>query len=135
MSMWVANQKTLWWGDELCLRGHGCWWWSHEFYDRAIVFQFYEHKFMNTIEATKRGPHQVHIGKYMEVEGPCHVLLDHCWHVSWITWLPWRQSDFRLSNHAGDIDITQCKYDWRGYFTISIMWLICLSVLYKDRPG
>ncbi len=39
-------------------------------------------KFMNTVEATNRGPHHGHNGKYMEVEGSCHVFLDHCSHVS-----------------------------------------------------
>ncbi len=37
---------------------------------------------MITIEATKRGPHQGHNGKYMEVEGPCPDLLDHSSHES-----------------------------------------------------
>ncbi len=32
----------------------------------------------STIETTKRGPHKGHNRKYMEVEGPCHDLLDHC---------------------------------------------------------
>ncbi len=52
---------------------------DHVFYDRVLAFNLkvYEHKFMNTIEATKRGPHQGYNGKYMEVEQPCHVLLDH----------------------------------------------------------
>ncbi len=40
----------------------------------------YEHRFINTstIETTKRGPHKGNNRKYMEVEGPCHDLLDHC---------------------------------------------------------
>ncbi len=40
----------------------------------------YEHRFINTstIETTKRGPHQGHNRKYMEVEGRCHDLQDHC---------------------------------------------------------
>ncbi len=40
----------------------------------------YEHRFINTstIETTKRGPHKGHNRKYMEVEGPCCDLLDHC---------------------------------------------------------
>ncbi len=44
----------------------------------------YEHRFINTstIEITKRVPHKGHNRKYMEVEGSCHVLLDHCSHVS-----------------------------------------------------
>ncbi len=40
------------------------------------------HSFMSTSEATKRGPHQGHNGKYMEVEGPCPDLLDNSSHVS-----------------------------------------------------
>ncbi len=34
---------------------------GHAFYDRAIAFNLkvYEHRFMNTIEATKRGPHHM----------------------------------------------------------------------------
>ncbi len=64
MSMWVTNQNTLWWGHVLWFWGHGCWWWGHEVYDRAIAFilNVYERKFMITIEATKRGPHQGHNG-------------------------------------------------------------------------
>ncbi len=34
--------------------------------------------FVSTIEATQRGHHQGHNEKYMEVEGPCHVLPCHC---------------------------------------------------------
>ncbi len=58
ISMWVTNQKTLWWGQEVWLWSHGFWWWDHEFYDRTLPFNLkvYEHKFINTIEATKRGP-------------------------------------------------------------------------------
>ncbi len=39
----------------------------------------YEHRFINTstIETTKICPHKGHNRKYMEVEGPCHNLLDH----------------------------------------------------------
>ncbi len=40
------------------------------------------HRFVSTIGATKRGPHQGHNGKYMDVEGPCHVVPDHCSHES-----------------------------------------------------
>ncbi len=107
------------------------------FYDRAIAFNLhvYEHKFMTTIEVTKRGPHQGHNWKYMEVEGRCHVLLNHCSHMSWITRLPRRQYDFRLSIPSGDIGITQYTNDWGDHFTIFIMWLICLAVLYQDHPG
>ncbi len=49
-----------------------------------IVFNLnvYENKFIKTIEATKRYPHQGDNRKYMEVEGPCHELPDHCSHVS-----------------------------------------------------
>ncbi len=44
------------------------------FMTRALVFNLkvYKHRFMNTIEATKRVPHQGNYGVYMEVEGPCH---------------------------------------------------------------
>ncbi len=40
----------------------------------------YEHRFINTstIVTTKRGLHKGHNRKYMELEGPCHDLLDHC---------------------------------------------------------
>ncbi len=40
----------------------------------------YEHRLIKTsaIETTKRGPHKGHIRKYMEVEGPCHDLLERC---------------------------------------------------------
>ncbi len=31
-----------------------------------------------TLLRPQRGPHQGHNRKCMEVEGPCHVLLDHC---------------------------------------------------------
>ncbi len=53
-----------------------------------------------------RGPHQGHNRKCMEVEEPCHDLLDQCSHVIGITSLPRRQYDFRLSINAGDIGIT-----------------------------
>ncbi len=36
------------------------------------------HRFVRTSGATKRGPHQGHNGKYMEVEGPYNVLPDYC---------------------------------------------------------
>ncbi len=40
----------------------------------------YERMFINTstIETTKRGPHKGHSRKYLEVEGHCRDLLDHC---------------------------------------------------------
>ncbi len=43
-------------------------------------FKVYEHRFINTItiETMKRGPDKGYNKKYMEVEGPCHNLPDHC---------------------------------------------------------
>ncbi len=40
----------------------------------------YEYRFINnsTIETIDRSFHKGHNRKYMEVEGPCHDLLDHC---------------------------------------------------------
>ncbi len=37
---------------------------------------------VSTIGPTKRGPHRGYNWKYMEVDGPCHVLPDRCSHVS-----------------------------------------------------
>ncbi len=59
---------------------------------------------MNNAEATKKVPNQGYNGTYMEMEGPCHVLLAHYVHVNWITSLSRRQYDFRLSIYTGDID-------------------------------
>ncbi len=108
MSTWVTNQSTLWWGYVLWLWVHGFWCRGYEFYDRTIAFNLkvYEHKFMNTIESTKKGPHHGYNRKYMEVEGLSYVWLDHCSHVTWIIHLPRRQYDVRLSIHSGDICIT-----------------------------
>ncbi len=125
MSVWVTNQNTLWWGHVLWLWGHGFWWWGHEFNDTAIAFNLkvYDHRFMNTIEATKGGPHQGHKWKIYGSGGTLSCLLEHCSYVSWITHLPRRQYDFRLRIHSRVIGITQCKNDWWGNFTIFIMWL------------
>ncbi len=60
---------------------------------------------------------------------------DHCWHGSWIACFPTLQYDFKLSINSGDIVITQYKNDLGGHFTIFIMWLICIAVLYRYRPG
>ncbi len=41
----------------------------------------YEHRFINAIvllRAQNEVPHKGHNGNYMEVEGPCHDLQDHC---------------------------------------------------------
>ncbi len=40
----------------------------------------YEHRFINTstTETTKGGSDEERNRKYMEVEGPCHDLLNHC---------------------------------------------------------
>ncbi len=47
---------------------------------RPSNLNFYEHRFINTstIETTKRVTHKEQNRKYMEVEGPCRDLLDHC---------------------------------------------------------
>ncbi len=70
----------------------------------------------------------------MEVEGPCHELLD-TFHM-WVKLLTYQEDndDFRLSIHSGDIGI-KCKNDWSGHFTMFIMRLICLAVLYKYCLG
>ncbi len=54
----------------------------------------------------------------------------------WVELLAYHEdnNDFRLSIHSGDIGI-QCKIDLGAYFTIFIMWLICLVVLYHNCTG
>ncbi len=126
--MWVTNQITLWWGHVLWLWGHGFWCWGHEFYDRAIAFNLkvYEHKFMNTIEAPKRSPHQGHNRKYMEVEGAYDVLLEHSLFTCELNYsLPRKQYDFRLNIHSSDISIT--VYEWLGRSLYNIYNVINLS--------
>ncbi len=53
----------------------------------------YELRFINTsiIETTKRGHNKRHNRKYMEVEGPCHDLLDHC--LQWAELLAYQEDN------------------------------------------
>ncbi len=74
---------------------------GHEFYDKVLAFNLkvYEHKFMNTIEATNRGPNQGHKRKYVEVEGPCHFTRP-LFTCVLNNLLNKRQYNFRLSIHS-----------------------------------
>ncbi len=57
---------------------------------------FYEHRFINTstFETTRRGPYKGYNRKYMEVEGPCHYLLDHC--SQWAELLAYQEDNMIL---------------------------------------
>ncbi len=117
--------------------GHGFRWLGLELYRRAIAFNqscaIVGLQVCGHYWATERDPNQGQNEKYIDVEGPCHILPDHYWHASWITHLPTRQNDFKLRIHSADIVITQCNDDWGGYFTIFTILLICLAALYQNR--
>ncbi len=86
-----------------------------EFYGRAIAFNqnctIVEPQVCEHYRATERDPHQGHHVNYIDLEGTYHSLPDHFSNVRWITYLPTKQYDSKLSIHSGDIGITQCKND------------------------